>query len=86
MKRTNKLQVGDWIVTSREIKSGKFSFGKVTGFRFKEFFNMDLEKCELKKINDGSMDGEGYALVLNKKELDNLLKVKLKLGMIEELK
>lgn len=86
MKTTNSLKVGDWIVTSKEIKQGKFTFGKITGYKIDDYFDIDLDKKEILENKFGGLNGDGYALVLNKKELDYLLKLKVKLGVIKGLR
>ena len=85
MKITNSLKVGDWIVTSDDIKTGKFTFGKITGFKIDEYFDIDLDKQEIANNRFGGLNGESYVRVLNKRELDGLLKLKLKLGIIKGL-
>jgi len=82
----SKLNIGDWVVTSGNIKEGKFQFGKVIGYNIQEIFEMDLTKGELKRDGKGELNGDGATWVANKKDLDNLMKLKVKLGIINELK
>lgn len=82
----DKLKIGDWVVTTREIKRGKFQFGKIIGYKLNEVNNIDLDRIGLVEQGAGCLDGAGAIYLLNKKDLDNLLKLKVKLGVIKGLK
>lgn len=88
MRNTHKLQVGDWVCTSYNIESGKFSFGKITNFKMEECHDIDLDVNET-----NTYEGEFAELkrsssfwVLNDSEISKLLALKTKLQITNELK
>jgi hypothetical protein len=85
MRKDNRLRVGDWFSLSENIKEGKFQFGKIVGYKVK-YYDINLNETEISEEIEGSLDGEGYVLILNKNEIDKLLKSKIKLEVIKGLR
>lgn len=87
IKNISELKLGDWIITAKDLSKGHFQFGEITGLRIEEVWFMDLDKIVIKKQYSSELKKKaGAYFVLNKKELDKLLKLKVKLGVIEGLR
>ena len=82
----NKLKIGDWVVTSDNIKKGKFQVARVIGLRLDKLQDFNIDKGKISKETTGWLDEECFICSPNKKELDSLFKLKIKLGIIEELR
>lgn len=85
MKIKREIKVGDWIVTSNDITKGKFQFGIITGVII-SYYDVDLENVKISDEQESGTTKFNLWRVLNKKELDGLLKLKNKIGCIEGLR
>jgi len=86
MKTTeiNKLKIGDWVLSGKfgvDKMKGVFRVARVSGIRFNNFEEIDLNKGNIEIIGEGRInDGDGIISVLNRKEIKalNILRTKLK--------
>ena len=87
MKKTeiDKLKIGDWVITKELSERGKFQgrfkVGRVKGYDFDNFEELDLNKGDIHIIGEAEIkESNGVINVLNKKEIKalNILRTKLK--------